>query len=197
MNFRETLAEMQAAYAGKRLQDIALNRPDWLTSADALSVIYQEKTTLLQRGEICYAHIVQANTILFKLFPHKDCPAQIIYSTDPIVAEDPGILWRIAHDFYRYKNKPLNQIPEQWREIAKSITSERDRSGFTFSLESEAGRVKFHIISVMIFRKLLPGRVLRGSLLPVLTAPGCRSALVLPKRYWTSEFKKLWVKGRL
>ena len=191
MNFRETLAQMQAAYAAHPPHDIRLSRPAWLTDADGLSAIYREKSALL-RGEICYAHIVQANSILFKFFPHKDCPAQIIYSTDPIIAADPRILADIARDFYRYKNKPLNRVPPQWQDIAASITSEYDRSGFTFTLELEQGLVEFHMVPVMIFRALLPGRVLRGSLMPILTAPGCRSALVLPKRYWTAEFKNLW-----
>lgn len=192
MDFHNALSEMQAVWTRNRPKNIHLNRPDWMRSADAISAVYHEKSELLRRGTVCYGQIVQANTILFKLFPHVDCPAHIIYSDDPCVAADPQILRQVALLLFRYKDQPLDRVPEQWREIARVITDEYDRSDFRFTIEWQGRPVSFSFLPVMIFRKFLPGRKLSGGLLPVIAAPGCRSVLVLPKRYWTAGFKKLW-----
>ena len=188
---------MQNNYMNKPLRNIHLSRPAWLNSKDPMSEIYSKKSMLLQQGKVIYAHIVQANTILFHAFPPYDCPAQIVYSTDPYVAENPDILSDIAWKLYNYKNAPEEQIPSEWKEIARVIADEYDRSDFTFSMEFGGNSVEFHMIPTMIYRKLLPKRKLCGSLLPVLTVSGCKQILVLPKQYWTKKFTEFWVKGSI
>lgn len=192
MDFRNALSEIQDAWNGHRPADLRLDYPKWIKSGDALAAVYHEKTDLLRRGTVCYACIVQANSVLFKLFPHVDCPAHIVYSDDPRIAEDPGILRTIAAGLFRYKNLPADRVPEQWRDIARVITDEYDRTDFRFTMDYQGQPISFYFLPVMIFRKFLPGRKLSGSLLPVIAAPGCRSILILPKRYWAEDFKKLW-----
>lgn len=192
MDFQDALSAMQDAWSRKRPADLRLKRPDWMKHTDALSAVYHEKTDLLRRGTICYGQIVQANTILFKLFPHVDCPAHLLYSFNPLVEENPAILRQVAQELYRYKDLPPDKVPEQWREIARVITDEYDPTDFRFTLEYEGQPITFYFLPVMIFRKFLPGRRLIGGLLPVIAAPGCRSVLVLPKRYWHREFTDLW-----
>ena len=195
MDLKEELIKMQCCYDQKRLQDIRLKCPEWLTFRDPMSSIFKDKATLLQYGNVCFAHIVQANTILFKRFPHVDCPAHIVYSDDACIAENPGILQDIAHQLYQYKHTPLEKVPQQWREIIRVIADEYDRSDFTFSVEYDGNAVEIHFIPTMIFRKLLPNRKLCGSLLPILIAPGCKSVIVLPKRFWTKGFRYAWTHG--
>ena len=195
MNTKEELMRMNKRYTSHRLKDIKLERPNWLRSGDAIAAVYQEKKVLLQQGNVCYGHIVQANEILFRKSPNIDCPANIIYSTDPHIADNPGLLWEVATNLYRYKNQPLDTVPLQWREMARVITDEMDRSDFNFWVDYNGYPIEFRFLSVMIYRKLLPKRQLCGSLLPVITAPNCQSILTLPKLYWTREFKKLWVRG--
>ena len=192
MDLTEELRQMQTAYARSPMRNIRLPRPAWMTNKDPMAAVYRDKAALLQRGQVVCAHIVQANTILFKLFPHNDCPAHIVYSTSPAVEKDPSILRELAHFLYYYKDQPLEQVPQQWRDIARVITDEYDRSGFTFSLEVNGEQITAHMIPAMVFRKLLPRRTLLGSFLPVLTCPESSTVLILPKRYWTAEFKKAW-----
>lgn len=101
--FKEELFQMRKNYKNSPLTDIKLSRPKWLDSDDALSEIYSQKSALLQRGEIVYASIVQANTLLFKSFPPFNCPAEIIYSTNTFVNENPEYLFDIAQNLYNYK----------------------------------------------------------------------------------------------
>ena len=192
MDIAEELRQMQTAYARSPMRNMRLPRPVWMSDQDPVAAVYRDKAALLQRGQVVCAHIVQANTILFKLFPHNDCPAHIIYSTSPAVEKDPSILRELAYFLYHYKDQPLEQVPQQWREIAQVITDEYDRSGFTFSLEINGEQITAHMIPVMVFRKLLPRRTLLGSFLPVLTYPESSTVLILPKRYWTANFKKSW-----
>lgn len=197
MNLKEELAKMQIRYDRNRLRDIRLDPPVWLVPNDPMSGVFAEKAILLKTGQVGYAHIVQANTYLFKTFPQIDCPAHIVYSTDPRVADDPSILREIAYQLFRYKQTPLENVPDQWREIVRVIADEYDRADFTFSVERCGEPVEIHFIPTIIFRKLLPKRRLCGSLLPVLIAPDCRSVLVLPKRFWTRDFRFAWIRGEI
>ncbi len=197
MDLYNELKSMQSRYHEKRLRNIILKRPKWLRASDPMSLFFGEKKALLKNGSVCYAHIVQANTILFGLFPHVDCPAHIVYSTDPYIEENPDILEEIAFALYQYKDQPSEDVPDEWREIARVITDEHDRSGFTLSTERNGHTVKIHFMPTLIFRKLLPRRKLCGSLLPIITDPDCKSVTVLPKRYWTKDFKSLWVRGEI
>lgn len=195
MNFRQELAAMQANYDRKPLRTIKLKRPYWLGYDDPMGEIYRKKTVLLQEGKITYAHVVQANELLFRLLPHGDYPAVIVYSRDPLAQEDPSILQALASNLYSYKNKPLQSVPEQWQALARAITDEYDRSSFTVTYSHDGKTIQARMIPVMIFRKLLPGRKLHGGLLPVLTVEGCKTVMILPKRYWTHTFKTAWRRG--
>lgn len=197
MDLEEELRKMQSFYDKNRLQDIRLKRPAWLTFSDPMSSVFKDKVALLKYGSVYFAHIVQANTILFKQLPHVDCPAHIVYSTDACIAENPDILQEIAHQLYRYKHTSLEAVPKQWREIVRVIADEYDRSAFTFSVEYRGHSVEIHFIPTMIFRKLLPKRKLCGSLLPILIAPNCKSVMLLPKRFWTKEFRSFWTRGAI
>ena len=197
MDLYNELKAMQSNYNERRLKNIILKRPEWLRSSDPMSYIFKEKKDLLKNGTVCYAHIVQANTILFDWLPHTDHPAHIVYSTDPYIEENSDILEEAAHAIYQYKDVPLDAVPEEWRELARVVTDERDRSGFTLSTERGGHTVKIDFLPTMIFRKLLPRRKLCGSLLPIITSPDCDSVMVLPKRYWTKEFRASWIRGEI
>lgn len=197
MEYEAYLLHAQAAWAEKHPATLRLPHPKWLTDRDALSAVYDEEAELLSRGGVCWGCIVQANEILFRLTPHVDCPADIICSADPRVAKDPGILRRIAYELFAYKDKPLDQVPQAWREAARIITDELDRSALAFTIDYQGQPLHFRFLPIMVFRRHLPGRTLTGSLLPILTAPGCRSALILPKRYWHRDFTALWKQHRI
>lgn len=195
LDFYKELFQMRERYKNDPLEDIKLNRPLWLDSSDPMSEIYSKKSLLLQHGEIVYAHLVQANTILFKRFPPFDYPAQIVYSTEPYFMKQPEVLQDIAWEIYNHKGQALDTVPDEWKEVTRVITDEYDRSDFKFSLNVDGQTVEYNLIPTMIYRKLLPKGKLCGNLLPVLTIPDCKQVLILPKKYWTKEFTEAWVEG--
>lgn len=194
MDLQKELIQMNREYDGKRMGNLFLMQPSWLYSRNAMSAVFREKKKLLREGTVCYAHIVQANTILFRTLPPADCPASILYSTDPVEAD---LLAALSWKIFSYKNQKQEQIPEQWQELARIVTNEYDYSHIRFQLENECQLLHFHFQPIMVFRKLLPGRKLSGSLLPVLTHPECEAVLILPHKYWTEEFKQKWLRGEL
>jgi len=194
MDLLKELARMNRSYDADRKNNLFLMQPSWLYAQNAMSAVFREKKKLLREGTVCYAHIVQANTILFHALPPADCPASILYSTDPV---EPELLEALSWKIFSYKNQKPEQIPEQWRELARIVTNEYDYSHIRFQLEKENHMLSFHFHPIMVFRKLLPGRKLRGSLLPVLTHPDCESVLILPHKYWTAEFKLEWLNGNV
>lgn len=195
--YKNELYQMQQNYENRPLKDIKLNRPDWLKDSDPMSRMYLEKSILLQKGQITYASIVQANNFLFNSFPPYNCPAQLVYSTESHFDEDIDKLYTIASYIYTYKDQPVDTIPDEWREIARVITDERDRTDFTFNWDINGKLTEFRMLPTMIHRKLLPKRKLCGNLLPVLTTPECSQILILPKKYWTKPFTQAWVDGKI
>ncbi|MBP3415217.1 MAG: hypothetical protein J6L81_08495 [Clostridia bacterium] len=195
--YKEELFQMREKYNKNRLADIKLKSPEWLDSKDALSEIYAKKSILLQRGEIVYANIVQANNILFEKTPKYDCPALIVYSKDPYFTENPQVLYTVSRRIYSLKDKDLDTIPKEWRRIAMSITSEHDSSSFIFSMDFDGRSFEFHMVPIMVHRKLLPKGKLCGMLLPVLTVEDCKTVLILPKKYWSKNFTKAWTEGHI
>jgi len=195
LDFYKELLQMRENYRNNPLDDIKLNRPSWLDSSDPMSEIYLKKSILLQQGKIVYAHIVQANTILFKRFPPFVCPAQIVYSEEPYFMKQSEVLQDIAWRIYKYKGQVMDTVPGEWKEVVRVITDEYDRSDFTFSVNIDKQSFEYHMIPTMIYRKLLPKGKLCGNLLPILTVPDCKQVMILPKKYWTKEFTEAWVKG--
>lgn len=201
MDFAFEVQEMRAAYATKPKRFLILPRPEWLNSADRLSVLYEEKKTLLARGNVYYACVVQANSNLFRADVRWDCPADLLYTTDPAMDSEPYAMVDYARKIFSYKEVPLYRVPEAWREAASSVTNEQGREKVTFRAPVEEGEekmVEFTMQPAMIFRKLLPARALCGRLLPILALPGeCASVLTLPAKYWTENFREAWLNGKI
>lgn len=193
--YKDELYKMQSNYKNNPLRNLNLSRPDWLDFHDPMSRMYEEKSTILQQGKITYACIVQANNVLFHRFPAWDCPAQIVYSTNSHIDENPKQLYSIASKIFSYKDQPEDNIPDEWKDLAGAVTDEKDRNDFTFALNIDGQSAEYRMIPTIIHRKLLPKKKLCGNILPILTAPECSQVLILPKKYWTKSFKEVWVKG--
>ena len=198
MDFRKELELMRQNYAKKPLKHPYLPRPAWLHNDDPLSALWMEKKELISHGTVYYAYVVQANNMLFHVYPPADCPANLLWSSDEKISENPLFLRDLAGQLYAYKGRPAQDIPEEWREIARVITDEYDRSAFSFSVNGGDTPMQMYFIANMVFRNHIPCGLLRSSLLPVLAVlDQCRSVLILPKRYWSKEFKSAWVKKML
>ncbi len=197
MDLGRELTIMQQNYIRNPLPYLTLFRPDWLQDNDQLTLIYKHKDALLKKGTITLARVVQANSFLFHFSPKIDCPANIIYSASPAAKQNPLFLLPLSSTLFSYKNKPLEDVPEKWRDIARVITDEYDRSSFSFEAETGAGPAEVHFIPTIIYRKLLPFGKLCGGFLPVLTIPETSTVLILPKKYWSRRFKIAWCLGRV
>lgn len=199
MDFGKELEQMRVNYEEKPLERIDLKRPFWMEDSDELCVTYEEKDQLVKNGRLCWACVVQANTMLFRRFPAWDCPAMLLYSTEREVCGNPWILRETAERIFSYKDVPLEEVPEQWREMARSVSDELERSVFSFYVTDANGmRLKLYCNTNMIHRRYLPGKKLTSALLPVLAMPDkCRSVVILPPSYWAATFLKAWKKGQL
>ena len=197
MVLKEELYAMQERYGKKPLSYIDICVPEWLNPRDPIGRIFKDKYVLLKEGKIALAHIVQANEALFHFMPWKDLPAQIVYSTDPLVVEQPEILSNMAKKLFSYKDQPEEIVPEEYRQIAKCITNEYDRTSFVIHTEHNGNPVSMQFLPVLIFKKFLPWGRLCGSFLPILASPNSKAVLALPKQYWTKKFRREWSAGRV
>lgn len=212
MNYKKNLDEMRQKYRENPIKYKYLLRPLWLNESDGLSKLYDDKNIILEYGEIYYARLVQANVILFDAKKTDDCPASIIFSTDSLVEENPEIMGDIAGAIYSFKNKPLREVPENYRELVRIIKDEYIRDsvdfyayadeptdiltdnkvGNTYSYNNVC-RIDLRFLTTMVFRNDLPKGVITGTIFPILAAPDrCKSALILPKKYWSEELLLRW-----
>ena len=191
MNFLSELTEMRSKY--KSPWRCTLKKPDWLRRTDRLNSIFDDSKTLFKNGKIYYAVMVQANEILFNYFPHRDAPANFVYSTDPYFEESPDELCYVATSLYKYKYQPPEKIPEEYRAIAAAITDEHDRTRFEFEVTLDGIPRKIFFVTTIVFRRHLPKDRLLSPILPVLTdLENSENIIILPRRYWTKPFKKMY-----
>ena len=184
MDFSFELIRMREAFDKNRPQGLQLPRPKWVDNDPGISQIWDDSDLLIRHGQVYYAALVQANTILFRLLPYLNCPAQVIYSTDPATTDDPSVLLRAAVSLYTLKS--AEDVPDAITAPVECIRDEYDRS--VFDLKSEDG-LRLRMQTIMVFRRHIPGGVLRGSIFPIIACPSaCSSRLILPKKYWTKEF---------
>ncbi len=197
MNFKKELESMRKKFAKKPPAMVFTPRPSWLTDDDCEDArIYREKDELLANGTVCWACVVQANQLLFRDTPRVDCPANLLYSDDESVCNDPTYLLGLCDILFMYKDRDPENIPSEWQDIAAKITAEKGDCYSSVSTVLNNKPVKAYFNANMIFRNLLPEARLQGRILPVLAIPGkCVSVLVLPHEYWSKSFKKAWIKG--
>ncbi len=195
--FRGHLEAMRANYKANVITSKTLPKPLWLRlhKNDELHVIYRDKDTVFQQGQVYYAYLVQANEMLFDKSSKTDLPANVLYSTHPVTEKYPELLMSIGSEIFSYKGKPESEVPEELREMVRIITAETDRSNVDFSIsfpdpddpEKMIENVDVHFCSVIVFRKDIPNHVLTGEFYPVLAAPHLTPAvIILPKEYWTA-----------
>ena len=193
------LAVMRANYHENPVTSKSLPKPLWirLHKKDGLNIVYRDKDTVFQNGEVYYAYIVQANEMLFQKGSNLNLPANVLYSTHPIAEKYPEFLMDIGSEIFRYKGMSGNEVPELLREMVRIITDELDRSSVDFTIsipdpddpEKVIEGIDVHFCSVIVFYKDIPNGFLQGSHLPIIAAPTISPAvLVLPKDYWTLPY---------
>lgn len=185
IDFKAEIDTMRLNFNRGRKEIWKIPKPIWMTPDETLSKIYEELPMLMKAGEVHFAYLVQANSILFKFFPQFNCPANIIFGANSYYDENPFELNEIASQLYGYKG--TNEAPEKIKQIVDSITDESERL-YNVRLSNKSNENIF-FTTIMVYRKHLPGRTLSGSIFPVITKPNdFQSTMILPKQYWTDNF---------
>lgn len=189
MNLLKELDVMYRCFWLGRKKLDGMRRPSWLTEGHPMELVYRDIDILRKYGRVYYGILVQANAVLFEKKPDVDCPAQIVYSDDPKAKTDLELLSAVANAVYSYKNKPLEDVPPEWRELAACVTDEYSYAYKHFDVGYHGGKAKMHMPTIMVFRHHLPDGVLQGRLFPILAAPKhTEAAMILPKQYWSRYF---------
>jgi hypothetical protein len=168
-------------------------RPEWL-SGDALWKTFNDMPKLLRNGKVVWAHIIQANTQLFKRGEHGH-PAEIVY--DPRGETAPQDLAPIAQALFALKAKHAS--------LDANDPSQRPLLAIAEYLNAETARVSalavpkaitdqnMLISSIYVERAHLPSGHLQLPYFPVLISEACAgSAMVLPSRWWPTAVLAQW-----
>lgn len=195
-DFKSNIEQMRKNFDKALFKNEKLPRPKWLADrpADTLNLVYSESKQLFKHGKIYYAHLVQANEIMFQPNPTNDCPGNIVLGESPCFDENPIALRRMARELGSYKG--VDGAPDELKMITDAITGERERLYNIPLPKLFSNNQTSYFSTIMFFRKHLPNGRLDGSIFPVLCCPGeLKSAIVLPCRYWTKDFKKFFING--
>jgi hypothetical protein len=156
---------------------------------DELLEYYRNQRLLLTEGSVGWGAIVQANGILFGPGP-SDAPATMIFSTDPAIEADPSLLSNIASNLYALKGGQWPD-PEQQR-YGDMLADERERAMGIAIPRSLSGDFNIRSTTVIIRRRHLPGRMLIGMRVPILTHPNSNAIMIVPSIMWPESFAESW-----
>jgi hypothetical protein len=152
-----------------------------------LRTIYAEQPVLFAHGRIVWAHVVQANTQLYRL-GDMDLPAAFVFSLDPYFDVHWQSLAELAASLFALKGA-ANPDPAD-AAFARIITNETE---MVFNCPVPRKRTADReaiFTTAMVHRNHLPNWILGANLVPFLVAPDhTRASMILPQRYW---LHKLW-----
>ena len=164
--------------------------PSWCDENDDLFATFQNQQHLMANGIVVWAHIVQANSLLFES-GKNNCPASVVFSPDTTLQVEPTDLGRVAKALFKLKGTSPTQA--DLKEFADNITDETTR---TFGLKvpkSVSPRFQLFEASTFVTRKHLPTRILTLPFFPLLVAPQPPYYNVpLPSRYWPKQLVDSW-----
>ena len=152
-----------------------------------LRTIYDEQPVLFKHGRVVWAHVVQANSQLYRM-GEMDLPAAFVFSLDAYFDVHFQTLADLAASLFALKGA-ANPDPAD-AAFARIITSETE---MVFNLPVPRQRTadkEVFFTTAMVHRNHLPNWILGATLVPFLVAPDqTRASMILPHRYWPY---KLW-----
>ena len=140
-------------------------------------LLFRYSPKFIPDGKIYYAHLVQANKLLFKpKFSSGFClPGVVVYSPDEYYEKNPYALERVAE--YMYRNKAFNILANE-------------RNYFYNKEMTDGEGRKVYITTIFIHRPYIPDGYLRSSLFPIIADISSRkkdSVATLDSKYWTDK----------
>lgn len=155
--------------------------------------LYRDQRILVKRGMVVWAHLVQANNLLFEK-GQFNYPANIVCSPDLFFDDNLIKLAIISRELYQLKNKKIEH-PEmsELKVFADAITSENKGLLNIKITNSVTFNKTVYFTTIMVYRKHIPLRYLKSGWFPVLIAPEkTPAAMILPSRYWSSSLIEVW-----
>jgi len=172
---------------------LSISKPSWCDSDDKLFATFQNHRQLLAKGVVVWAHIVQANVLLFQA-GRENCPASVVFSPNPALQVEPGDLGKVAHALYELKGTSPTEA--ELKEFADNITDEVTR---TFGLrvpKCVSPHMELYQASTFVTRKHLPNRILSLPFFPLLVAPRPPYYNIpLPSRFWPQPLVDHWCRS--
>ena len=193
-NFRDNLAQMRENFntLGRKAEKPPQTLWLALNPEDPLNKMYDEWDDLMANGRVCYAHIVQANTLLYKKIFATDSCAEIVIGYDSYFDKNAEELRNIAFELFKLKN--AENVSEEYKHLASLITDEEGREFNVLIPDSLACGHELYLSVLAVFVNQLPRSAMRGEILPVICSPKhLQTTAILPKKYWTKDFKKLFL----
>jgi hypothetical protein len=156
---------------------------------DPLLEYYRKQELLLTEGTVAWGALVQANSILFGP-GMSDAPATMIYSAEPAIEVEPERLATIASRLFSLRGFAREDPAEQ--QYGNMLEKESERAMGIAIPASHAEGLQIFSTTVMIRRCHLPGRILRGKLMPVLMHPASTAVMIVPSEVWPESLACDW-----
>lgn len=150
---------------------------------------YNDQNLLYTHGEVVWGYLVSFNSSLLKKgkFDH---PGSIVYSFNKEIATDPRILVSIANKILKLDKDNPNLELQTFAKELKDFSRPEIKKVIPKTL---SGEIEVNYSNLMIIRKHLPGKTVKGLLVPVLVAPDYTNfCMILPSKYWSKELVLYW-----
>lgn len=160
-------------------------------SNDPMLRILSDQRALLDRGEVVWGHLVQANQILFDSSNTHTAPANVIYSLDPAFDGRVDLLGGFAHGLFARKGSVPGE--RELREFVRVITDERERMMRRELPRTYCGGRSVYFTTCFIRPGHLPGNRIAQPEFPLLVNPReTEAVMILPSRFWSADLVGQW-----
>ncbi|MBF4488920.1 hypothetical protein IOD06_03365 [Psychrobacter sp. N25K4-3-2] len=162
--------------------------PKWMKD-DVLYEQINQLAKLYKTGKVVWAHVVQANKMLWSSDQAYSCPAGIVY--DPTGRTPVSYLAEIAHKLYTFKNTIPDTDDIEILKYAEHITDEHTRM-LGFDIPSSITPLPLKSTSLFVWRLHLPNGILQSSF-PILISDETAEVTVLPAKFWEQAYYDEWI----
>jgi hypothetical protein len=173
-----------------RLTYLRIKRPKWVKHGDKIKRLFDVMPELLQKGEVVWGCILQANPSLYDK-GKNGAPGRILYCPDPVKVVDPTELDKIAHELLSLMYTAPGRADMQ--EVVANLENEHSTPYGVRVPRMDGLRHSLLISTIFFTRKHLPQQQLRKGYLPILIfSDKPKYAMPLPEKYWPNELKEQW-----
>ncbi|MGO1283239.1 MAG: hypothetical protein ACTHUJ_09965, partial [Psychrobacter sp.] len=162
--------------------------PKWMKD-DVLYEQMNQLSKLYKTGKVVWAHVVQANKMLWSFDQTYSCPAEVLY--DPTGRTPVSYLAEIAHELYTFKNNIPDTDDIEILKYAEHITDEHTRM-LGFDIPNSITPLPLKSTSMFVWRLHLPNGILQSSF-PILISDETAEVTVLPAKFWDPAYYDEWI----